>query len=72
MVLNTFSNLNCVYVFTAFFFLVSNMSYSSFHGIAYKYTKIVLYGVLSEIYHSLTVPLLIDSRVTSGVYCYKQ
>lgn len=68
----TFSNLNCMCAFTTFVFLVSNRSYSSFRGITFRYTEIIWYSVPSEMGHRLAIPLLIDSKLTSGFCCYKQ
>lgn len=68
----TFSNLNCMCAFTTFVFLVSDRPSSSFRGITFRYTEIIWYSAPSEMGHRLTVPLLIDSKLTSGFCCYKQ
>lgn len=59
-----------MYVCATYFFLVSNMSYNSLHGIKYKYTKVIVYSVPPDMYYSFTV--LMVSTVTSGFYCYKR
>lgn len=42
------------------------MSYSSLHGPTYKYPKMVLQILPTGKDHILTIPLLMDSKVTNG------
>lgn len=66
MYLNYICICSGTFFFFFFFLLLNDVSYSSFHGVTYKYTKIILHITPLGMCHSLTIPLLMDSKVTSG------